>query len=215
MLNCYYMNIHALDDESFFANSLKKVDEKRREKVLAYKNEADRKRSLLAGLLLRYGLEAVEYNYEELLFSTSPDGKPILLDTPVHFNISHAGGYVACVLSDEPVGLDIEFSGKTIFLPEKKHALEAMAKKCLSPDEKKVFDTSLEKETLFLEYWTKKEAYSKFVGKGLGMDFSDVDTEGDKRFWNTWIADGYHMSIYRMSEKYEELMIERVSSEKL
>jgi len=32
-----------------------------------------------------------------------------LIGSPhIHFNISHAGHYVACVISDEPVGIDIE-----------------------------------------------------------------------------------------------------------
>ena len=217
MLNYYCANIDVFDKESFFADSLEKVDEKRREKVLRCKNEADQKRSLLAGLLLRYGLEAAGYSYDEVVIDVTSTGKPyIISDMPIHFSISHSGEYVGCVISDEPVGLDIEFSGKPIFSLEKRQTLEAMAKKCLSEAEKSIFDSSLEKEKLFLVYWTKKEAYSKFLGKGLGVDFSEIDTEDSKKnFWTSWTRDGYHVSIYRKSQSYEELTIEQVGFDKL
>ena len=135
------------------------------------------------------------------------------MEDSIHFSISHSGDYVGCVLSDDPVGLDIESSKKTIFAPEKEEKLYGMAKKCLSEAEWQSF--SLDKK-IFLSYWTKKEAYSKCLGKGLAMDFSDIDTENKKnQFWSQWTEDGYHMSMYRISESYEELIIERVSSEKL
>ena len=46
---------------------------------------------------------------KQLEFSTNNFGKPFLFNNShIHFNISHAGNYIACVVSDQPVGIDIE-----------------------------------------------------------------------------------------------------------
>lgn len=217
MLKFYYGNIDVFDVEPLFSEGLKKVDEKRREKVLRCKNVEDKKRSLLAGLLLRLALEEAGYYYDQIVFATTSNGKPYIeLDEDIHFSISHSGDYVGCVLSDSPVGLDIEFSKKAIFSPEKEESLWRMSKKCLSEGEWQLFSSSVEREKLFLSYWTKKEAYSKCLGKGIGMDFSNIDTESMKdKFWSQWTEDGYHMSMYRMSESYEELIMKKIGSKEL
>ncbi len=40
--------------------------------------------------------------------SVDPHTKPRVLDYPVHISIAHSGDYVACVLANEPVGIDLE-----------------------------------------------------------------------------------------------------------
>ena len=215
MLNYYCGNIGIFDDATFFEKCLDKVDEKRRKKVLRCKNEADKRRSLLAGLLLRYALESEGYSYDKMVFEVTSEGKPFIrTDMPVHFSISHAGDYVGCLLSNEPVGLDLEYSKKPIFEPEKRTTLEAMAKKCFSGEEWEGFCNSLEPEKYFVECWTKKEAYSKYVGKGLGMEFSGINTEnGEMEFWTAWTEDGYHVTIFRKSQVYKELRIKKLGLE--
>ena len=212
MLNYYCGNIDIFDDATFFENCLDKVDENRRKKILRCKNEADKRRSLLAGLLLRYALEDAGYVYGELIFELTSEGKPFIkTDEPLHFSISHSGDYVGCVLSDETVGLDMEDCKKRIFKPEKRTSLEAMAKKCFSGEEWEGFCNSLEPEKYFIECWTKKEAYSKYIGKGLGMDFSGINTESrEMEFWTAWTEVGYHVTIYRKSQVYKELRIKKL-----
>lgn len=217
MLNLYYANIDVFEDKAIYEYALNRVDKKRREKVQRCKNKIDKKRSLLAGLLLRQGLEELGYSFETLEFSVTETGKPyVKSDVSIQFSISHAGDYVCCILSDEPVGVDIESSKKTIFLPQKKEVLVSMAKKCLSDREWECFWYGQERERIFLEYWTKKEAYSKCKGKGLGMDFSEIDTEsGSLKFWSSGAIEEYHVSVYRLSERYEELTIYKVRNEDL
>ena len=214
MLKYYCANIALLEDKEKFDFWMEQINTKRREKVLRCKNQKDKERSLLAGVLLRYGLENEGISYESVTFSKTENGKPIVISAePIHFNISHAGDYVVCVMSDEEVGIDIECTDKHIFTADKEQSLVSMARKCLSDAEWTRFKESAKKPEAFMEYWTKKEAYSKCSGLGLRADFSSIDTENStEKFWSTWMEDGYCISIYRENGAYEELMIENVDS---
>jgi len=157
----------------------------------------------LAGVLLKHALEKEGLSYETLKFNKTVEGKPFLESNPnLHFSISHAGEYVVCAISDKPVGVDIESIDRDVFLPGKLQRLDAMAQKCLSENEMKKFIQSneVEKKELFIKYWTRKEAYSKVIGKGIGMDFSTIDTETDSmRYKSNWIKEGYMLSICMMN----------------
>lgn len=214
MLKYYCANIGLLDNQQIFDEFFQKMNTKRRNKILRCKNEMDRRRSLLAGVLLKYALEKEGLDYDTLTFSESEDGKPVLSDQiDIHFSISHANAYVGCLISDVPVGVDLESMEKSLFLQENEKKLQAMAEKCLSPAEMKKFLSSKDRKKTFLECWTKKESYSKAKGKGLKMDFSLIDTEDKtKVFWSTWTTDGYCVSMYKEDEDYENLYIEKIKN---
>ncbi len=214
MLKFYCADITLLEDAEVFDAWLSKVDIQRREKVLRCKQEKDKQRSLLAGVLLRYALEQEGMEYETLEFASTPEGKPYLVLHPeLHFSLSHAGSYVVCLLSDTPVGVDIECKERAIFQNGKKERLFAMAEKCLAEEEWNVWKESTEQVEKFVEYWTKKEAYSKAVGKGLGMDFSKIDTETNKHdFWSVWMSDGYCVSIYDSKGRYKAYMYDELTA---
>lgn len=213
MLKYYYANIHLLEEEAVFEAMLKKVNPQRREKVLRCKNKKDKQRSLMAGLLLRYGLETEGLSYEEIVFAKTAEGKPYMLSgESLHFSISHAGDYVGCLISDELVGLDMECLNKSVFRSERENHLTVMAKKCLSKTEWKIFEESAEKSNVFVEFWTKKEAYSKYTGKGLGMDFSHIETLENKDFYSFWATEEYCVSIYSKTGMYEDMLVEEVQT---
>lgn len=214
MLKLFLAETTLLDEASVFEMWLEKVNEQRREKVLRCKQMKDKQRSLLAGVILRQALEAEGFSYEEMEFFVTSEGKPMILSNPqVHFNMSHAGDWVCCLISDAPIGIDLECFDKAIFKAEKENRLSAMAKKCLSNAEWQMFEQSPQQKKCFLEYWTRKEAYSKFVRKGLGMDFSKIDTETDKaQYWTKWITDNYCVSIYNEIGNYEDLFVKQITS---
>ena len=75
----------------------------------------------------------------------------------VHFNISHAGKYIVCIVSDEPVGIDIELL---------KSADLKIAERFFTSDETEYI--MLGEQTLrFCEVWTMKESRIKREGLGL------------------------------------------------
>lgn len=212
MLKCFFAKTDLVDEGENFAYWLTKVNTQRREKVLRCKNVKDKQRSLLAGILLRCALEAENIAYETLDFAFTPEGKPLIISEPsIHFNMSHAGDYACCVISDIPIGVDIESMEKSIFTQEKENRLYSMAEKYLSTEEKRIFENSEKKSKFFLECWTKKEAYSKFTGKGLRTELSSINTV-EKQYWTKWITEDYCISIYNENENYEELFIKQIES---
>lgn len=95
----------------------------------------------------------------------------------LHVSVSHTQGYWACLISDTgPVGLDIE---------ERNRKVRAGTARALHPDEQRCLEglapQSREYSETFLDIWTRKESYVKYLGSGLsaGMStFSVVDESG-------------------------------------
>jgi 4'-phosphopantetheinyl transferase len=99
-----------------------------------------------------------------LEFVAGASGKPALAPGwgDVQFNLSHATGLVACVVSREPVGVDVEWLDRQV------PALD-LATRFFSPPEVSWLTRAPEDErhVRFLELWTLKEAYVKGIGTGL------------------------------------------------
>jgi len=195
MLKVYYGHIQLIKDQQVFDKWLKKMDSNRRDKVLRCKNEVDKQRSLLAGILLQFGLENDRFAKQ------------------VFYSISHSGNYVMCVLADRRVGIDIENKFRSVFSEAKQEQLSKIAKKCLTMGEEIRFETCDEdkKVDLMLHYWTRKESYSKAIGEGLGIDFSTIDTEKmDALFWSDWLEEGYYCSLYVENGVFSDLKLQEI-----
>lgn len=195
MLKVYYGHIQLVSNPLVFESWLKKMDNQRREKVLRCKNDADKKRSLLAGILLHFGVE-----------NDRNEGQ-------IFYSISHSGNYVICVLSDRRVGIDIENKLRSIFSEGKETQLDKIAHKCLNFGETIRYETCEEhkKRDLLLHFWTRKESYSKAIGKGLGIDFSTIDTEKmDGLYWSDWLEEGYYCSLYVEDGVFSDLKLQEI-----
>lgn len=95
-------------------------------------------------------------------------GKPSLTEYPeVHYNLSHADGIAACIVSGRECGIDCE--RVRAFRPR-------VVKRAFSESEKQLLEEAPqeEKDLLFFRLWTLKEAYVKAIGLGLSFPLSDV-----------------------------------------
>ena len=154
------------------------LDDMRREKISRLKADADKARSVGAGLLLRSALAAcgLPDDTPKLVFGDC--GKPELARFPgIHFNLSHSGDYALCAVSDTPVGCDIEAPR-----PVDLH----LAERFFAPSERQALAAAPEAEqhALFLKIWTQKESYQKAAGRGLSLppaSFSVVGADGTPR----------------------------------
>ena len=92
-----------------------------------------------------------------------PQGKPLLNEA--HFNISHSGDMVLLAFSTEvPVGIDVE---KVRPIEHQKFV------KQFHEEELRDFEEARISEDRFFEYWTRKEAVIKAIGKGLKKPLID------------------------------------------
>ena len=151
-----------------FEAALPLLSEQRREQALKFKHELGRKQCALAYLLLCKGLRQEYGITERPVFEYSEHGKPQIVGHPdIHFNISHCREAVLCVVSDRPVGCDIES------IREYK---ESLARYTMNDTELEKILHSPHPEQAFIRLWTMKEALLKLTGEGIRNDIKDVLT---------------------------------------
>lgn len=161
MMKYRILNIKSLT-EADFENAFKQMSKERQEKCLRYKFTDDRRRMAFGESLLRK-LISDEYAVREIdiTIKNLPSGKPVaeVQGKNLCVSITHSGDYVACGVSDTPIGVDLEVVRQVSNL---------LLNKALNDEEKYFVNNSDGKNLAFLKLWTAKEAYLKFTGEGLG-----------------------------------------------
>lgn len=153
--------------------------------------------------LLRWALG--EEAYEKADFAKNEHGKPYIVGTPIHYNISHSGQYVVLVTAYSEVGVDIQ---------EKRSACkESVAKRFFSDKEWKDIskcESEEDKKDSFYYIWCRKEAYGKYLGTGLSTEVlqTNVLVDVDDVQWIEYEAvNGYQISICsRKGENLEKII---------
>jgi 4'-phosphopantetheinyl transferase len=178
-----------------FAELVELLPPVRRQKAESYKKEEDKCMSLAAYFLLLYGLERKRHKYTDLSPSYNSWGKPYFTRScGVHFNLSHSGCAVACALSEDAVGVDIQGILRI---------KDSVLKKVCSDEERWRIKVSINPEIDFTRLWTMKESYLKAVGKGITeplagvnfMDDSKTDAYRDGYFLSTCITEDYAVTV--------------------
>lgn len=164
MLCAYIVQIkeNLLNDE--FRILLSLVSQEKKNKIIKYHQYIDSQRSLLGDILARYSIcEDFNLNNADLSFNTNPYGKPAISSRgKIGHNISHAGRYIVCAVSDTPVGIDVE---------EIKPIDLRIAERFYSNDEYEYLTSAPTESTYdnFFQLWTMKESYIKMIGRGLSI----------------------------------------------
>lgn len=148
------------------------VSEEKRERIKKFRFMRDAQNCLLGDVLARSEIcRATGLCNRQLEFATNEYGKPYIANDPnIHHNVSHSGNYVACAISDRPIGIDIELL-RPIDLK--------IAERFFAPDETAYIAKS-DQVCRFYEIWTKKESRVKCEGEGLRKplpSFSVLDEE--------------------------------------
>lgn len=157
----------------------------RRNKAMAFKRQIDRKLSALAWLVLSTAIKNV-YNIEVPPIAISAKGKPHFPSRPdIFFNMSHCKKAVACVVSPEPVGIDVEVCKYR----------EGVAKAVFSNEQmERIRQGNADIE--FARLWTMKESYVKYTGEGLSGNLRDsVSEHADVDFTTTVCNKGYVYTV--------------------
>ena len=125
-----------------------------------------RLQQLAASLLLRHALwDAARIDLSAVEIRKNEYGKPELFGSEVHFNLTDSGDYVAAIVADAPVGIDLETKND----PDGK-----IAERFFSPEEVEYIQTAENKDKAFRYLWTRKEAYLKCTGTGISVNLNGV-----------------------------------------
>lgn len=152
------------------------AEPERRARWQQFRRPDDRARSICADHLARTLLR--EAGAQTPVIRVGRNGKPYVPDGP-DFNCSHSGNFVCCAVHDSPVGIDLE---------ARRPVRAALAARICTPEELVfaapggVFDP-----LRFLQLWTAKEAWVKYTGEGLGVDFRTLPAAA---------ADGMHETLF-------------------
>lgn len=157
-----------------------------------FHREEDRRRYVVAHGILRELLGGYgPWPPRELTFVHSSFGKPALdagqWQPPLAFNLAHSGDIVLfAVAGAGRVGIDVEYRRPDIEVMEIAHSH-------FSAREIEVLGSLPEGErhAAFFRCWTRKEAYLKARGEGLGFPLADftVSFRSDERPQVEWSAD--------------------------
>jgi 4'-phosphopantetheinyl transferase len=136
------------------------------QKISNFKRWQDQHAALFSKLLLQHALEQAGYNSDCLNQLKYESYNRPYIDNKIDFNISHAGEYVVCAISDQGrLGIDIELI-KAINISDFNQYMETEP---LSYEE-------------FYEIWTIKEAVIKADGRGLSIPLLDIKLQTDKAY---------------------------------
>ncbi|MCQ2513009.1 MAG: 4'-phosphopantetheinyl transferase superfamily protein [Lachnospiraceae bacterium] len=177
--------------------------EGRLQKIEKVKQEDDKQLSAAVELLLIYGIKQLDEEVALPLQIKEEESGNLLLESkvkvdgkeqPLYFNLSHSKEYAACVISDEPVGIDIECV-KTRDVEHMDKILHEQEYLVLSfvtnPEEKKKY---------FYECWVTKESYLKNLGCGLVIRPGEFMVSEDKMETQRADLKKRYVHVYKSNE---------------
>jgi len=183
-MNIYLADASSLKSGDAFNKYYNEMTSDRQTKIDRCRNDKDKRLSLCAGILLKRAFE--DAGKENLLsqITVSEKGRPCLFeDAGIDFNISHSGNMAMCVISDNPIGCDIQLMKPTDGKIADRH---------FSVDEKEYIFSSEDTSELcdrFYRIWVMKEAYTKLTGEGITRPFDSFDVLKMNIFWEKRIDD--------------------------
>lgn len=142
------------------------LTKQRIERLQQYKSHFDRCASAAGFILLCQCLKEKYGIHEAPIMEYGKYGKPgISGHKDIHFNISHCRCAAICIVSDSPVGIDIESVDR--YTPR-------LAQYTMNNDELQQIQKSENSAIEFARLWTMKEALLKLTGRGITNNMKDV-----------------------------------------
>lgn len=146
--------------------------------------------------------KSLNISNKDIIFRKTEFGKPYIYNYPsFRFNISHTKNAILVGISEKSIGVDIE---KAMLFDLK------IADRFFTSDEREYVYSKVEHVCeRFFEVWTKKEAYIKYVGKGMSISlnfFSVLDNDIKDMIFTTRIKK-YVVSVCSSRDTLDSLEI--------
>lgn len=155
MVTVYCWNlatITAREEERLWADA----SPERKARAKCFRKREGALRCLAGEALLRKALGTKEYTLQR-----HKAGKPRVRGREdFHFNLSHAGTWVVLAFGETPVGVDVE-------VPRAGFPVQRFAARFFAPEERDYVGADPGR---FLQVWTGKESYLKFLGCGIDRE---------------------------------------------
>ena len=146
--------------------ALEDISVQRREQALKFKFELGQRLCVLAYRLLKQGLREEYGIVGNPIFEYNEHGKPSIVGHPeIHFNLSHCKEAVVCVVSDQPVGVDVESI---------REYRESLVRYTMNDEEIREIESAEDPASTFIRLWTMKEATLKLIGNGISNNIKTV-----------------------------------------
>ncbi|NLB41548.1 MAG: 4'-phosphopantetheinyl transferase superfamily protein [Clostridiales bacterium] len=149
------------------------VSEEKRNRLKAYNFSVDKALSLYAELLVRWQVSRIlDISQADIFFVQNEFGKPFLQGySDFHFNVSHTRNAIAVAFSNSPIDIDVE-RVRSFDLK--------IARRYFMPQELDYILQASNQDYASYEIWTKKEAYIKYLGKGLSIPLTSFNVLDNK-----------------------------------
>ena len=169
-IHLYVVSIVELQQDEILLNSYINDDEEARASRFINPQHGMQYRNV-RGMLRRLLSHYIDTAPEVIEFSYAEHGKPSLKNnSQLHFNLSHSRDMAAYAFSrDRELGVDVEYM-------RRQKDLHGMIRHVGSVKEQAELKNLPEIEMLdaFYRLWTRKEAFIKAVGRGLGMGLRSI-----------------------------------------
>ena len=154
--------------------ALGEISEQRREQALKFKHELGKRLCVLAYQLLKRGLAEVYGIRENPVFEYNEHGKPMIVGHPeIFFNLSHCKEAAICVVSDQPVGVDVE---------SVRSFNESLVRYTMNETEVKEIESAEDQAVAFIRLCTMKESALKLIGTGISNELKQVLQQKNLQF---------------------------------
>lgn len=165
-LHFEYLNVQNLSQAQYDA-AYEGLSPSRKRHIDRLRRPEDRKRSLAADILVEKLLKE-HWKLTGCVLHRRENGAPYLTGCDLCVSISHSGELVACAVSEQPVGIDIE-QVKAIDLQITRHVCTPEEKTAIFGDAPVPEGICRDERMLrrFYEIWTAKEAWFKKQGTGI------------------------------------------------
>jgi 4'-phosphopantetheinyl transferase len=196
-------------DQISFAGLLPALSEEERRKASRFACEQDAACYVVTHWLKRHVLAYyLGRDPRAIQFLDGVHGKPYVFGNSIDFNISHARGCAALIVSQYgPVGIDVENP-----TAREKIDSEQLYDFVFHPEELVEVRRGESGESVFYLYWTLKEAVSKALGVGLTIPFSSIFLQAEEEGRYLYSSDkggAWQLRCYRIGDVYLSLCSQR------
>ncbi|WP_086347600.1 4'-phosphopantetheinyl transferase family protein [Candidatus Enterococcus clewellii] len=176
MIQLYAIDLNNFEPTTNYARYYSLLEQERLFRIQQFQFEKDRTVCTVSGLLFQYIARCCfQLKKQEACLTYNQQGKPLMLNSPFHFSISHSGDWVLCAWSDQPIGVDVEKTEKIIDYLD-------IARLFFHPTEYTTIQQLRKEQQLayFYRIWTVKESYIKYSGEGLSRPLSSFCVNEDE-----------------------------------